>query len=68
MPVMMKLQKQQEEKKSNSKKDSTDKNKTEGSDDMEEDEVEKLESTAAFLSIEKKMEHWTVIWVFPIIC
>lgn len=48
-----KLQKQQEEKKSNSKKDSTDKNKTEGSDDMEEDEVEKLESTAAFYPLKK---------------
>ena len=47
------LQKQQEEKKSNSKKDSTDKNKTEGSDDMEEDEVEKLESTAAFYPLKK---------------
>ena len=47
------LQKQQEEKKSNSKKDSTDKNKTEGSDDMEEDEVEKLESTAAFFPLKK---------------
>ena len=50
------LQKQQEEKKSNSKKDSTDKNKTEGSDDMEEDEVEKLESTAAFYPL-KKIEY-----------
>lgn len=47
------LQKQQEEKKSNSKKDSTDKNKTEGSDDMEEDEGEKLESTAAFYPLKK---------------
>lgn len=47
------LQKQQEAKKSNSKKDSTDKNKTEGSDDMEEDEVEKLESTAAFYPLKK---------------
>lgn len=47
------LQKQQEEKKSNSKKDSADKNKTEGSDDMEEDEVEKLESTAAFYPLKK---------------
>ena len=47
------LHKQQEEKKSNSKKDSTDKNKTEGSDDMEEDEVEKLESTAAFYPLKK---------------
>lgn len=47
------LQKQQEEKKSNFKKDSTDKNKTEGSDDMEEDEVEKLESTAAFYPLKK---------------
>lgn len=47
------LQKQQEEKKSNSKKDSTDKNKTEGSDDMEEDEIEKLESTAAFYPLKK---------------
>lgn len=47
------LQKQQEEKKSNSKKDSTDKNKAEGSDDMEEDEVEKLESTAAFYPLKK---------------
>lgn len=47
------LQKQQEEKKSNSKKDSTDKNKTEGSDDMEEDEVKKLESTAAFYPLKK---------------
>lgn len=47
------LQKQQEEKKSNSKKDSTDKNKTEGSDDMEEDEVEKLESKAAFYPLKK---------------
>lgn len=47
------LQKQQEEKKSNSKKDSTDKNKTVGSDDMEEDEVEKLESTAAFYPLKK---------------
>lgn len=47
------LQKQQEEKKSNSKKDSTDKNKTEGSDNMEEDEVEKLESTAAFYPLKK---------------
>lgn len=47
------LQKQQEEKKSNSKKDSTDKNKTEGSDDMEENEVEKLESTAAFYPLKK---------------
>lgn len=47
------LQKQQEEKKSNSKKDSTDKNKTEGSDDMEADEVEKLESTAAFYPLKK---------------
>lgn len=47
------LQKQQEEKKSNSKKDSTDKDKTEGSDDMEEDEVEKLESTAAFYPLKK---------------
>lgn len=47
------LQKQQEEKKSNSKKDSTDKNTTEGSDDMEEDEVEKLESTAAFYPLKK---------------
>lgn len=47
------LQKQQEEKKSNSKKDSTDKNKTEGSDDMEEDEVEKLEGTAAFYPLKK---------------
>lgn len=47
------LQKQQEEKQSNSKKDSTDKNKTEGSDDMEEDEVEKLESTAAFYPLKK---------------
>ena len=47
------LQKQQEEKTSNSKKDSTDKNKTEGSDDMEEDEVEKLESTAAFYPLKK---------------
>lgn len=47
------LQKQQEEKKSNSKKDSIDKNKTEGSDDMEEDEVEKLESTAAFYPLKK---------------
>lgn len=47
------LQKLQEEKKSNSKKDSTDKNKTEGSDDMEEDEVEKLESTAAFYPLKK---------------
>lgn len=47
------LQKQQEEKKSNSKKDSTDKNKTEGSDGMEEDEVEKLESTAAFYPLKK---------------
>ena len=47
------LQKQQEEKKSNSKKDSTDKNKTEGSDDMEEDEVEKLESMAAFYPLKK---------------
>lgn len=47
------LQKQQEEKKSNSKKDSTDKNKTECSDDMEEDEVEKLESTAAFYPLKK---------------
>lgn len=47
------LQKQQEEKKSNSKKDSTDKNKTEGSDAMEEDEVEKLESTAAFYPLKK---------------
>ena len=47
------LQKQQEEKKSNSKKDSTDKNKTEGSDDMEEDEVEKLESTSAFYPLKK---------------
>ena len=47
------LQKQQEEKKSNSNKDSTDKNKTEGSDDMEEDEVEKLESTAAFYPLKK---------------
>ncbi len=47
------LQKQQEEKESNSKKDSTDKNKTEGSDDMEEDEVEKLESTAAFYPLKK---------------
>lgn len=47
------LQKQQEEKKSNSKKDSTDKNKTEGSDDIEEDEVEKLESTAAFYPLKK---------------
>ena len=47
------LQKQQEEKKSNSKKNSTDKNKTEGSDDMEEDEVEKLESTAAFYPLKK---------------
>lgn len=47
------LQNQQEEKKSNSKKDSTDKNKTEGSDDMEEDEVEKLESTAAFYPLKK---------------
>lgn len=47
------LQKQQEEKKSNSKKDSTDKNKTEGSDDMEEDEVEKLESTASFYPLKK---------------
>ena len=47
------LQKQQEEKKSNSKKDSTDKNITEGSDDMEEDEVEKLESTAAFYPLKK---------------
>lgn len=47
------LQKQQEEKKSNSKKDSADKNKPEGSDDMEEDEVEKLESTAAFYPLKK---------------
>lgn len=50
------LQKQQEEKKSNAKKDSTDKtdkDKTEGSDDMEEDEVEKLESTAAFYPLKK---------------
>ena len=47
------LQKQQEEKKSNSKKDSADKNKTDGSDDMEEDEVEKLESTAAFYPLKK---------------
>lgn len=47
------LQKQQEEKKSNSKKDSADKNRTEGSDDMEEDEVEKLESTAAFYPLKK---------------
>lgn len=47
------LQKQQEEKKSNSKKDSADKNKTEGSNDMEEDEVEKLESTAAFYPLKK---------------
>ena len=47
------LQKQQEEKKSNSKKDSADKNKTEGSDDMEENEVEKLESTAAFYPLKK---------------
>lgn len=47
------LQKQQEEKKSNSKKDSADKNNTEGSDDMEEDEVEKLESTAAFYPLKK---------------
>lgn len=47
------LQKQQEEKKSNSKKDSADKNKAEGSDDMEEDEVEKLESTAAFYPLKK---------------
>lgn len=47
------LQKQQEEKKSNSKKDSADKNKTEGSDDKEEDEVEKLESTAAFYPLKK---------------
>lgn len=47
------LQKQQEEKKSNSKKDSTDKDRAEGSDDMEEDEVEKLESTAAFYPLKK---------------
>lgn len=47
------LQKQQEEKKTNSKKDSTDKDRAEGSDDMEEDEVEKLESTAAFYPLKK---------------
>ena len=57
MPVMMNYKSSRKSKKSNSKKDSTDKNKTEGSDDMEEDEVEKLESTAAFLSIAKKFEY-----------